>query len=253
MKRSLIAVVIICLGLIVVGLVYWFGIYTKDLEIFIVFDTAGELGKDTKIVLNRVPVGEVRDVKTADGGEVVVAARIYKQHREKVNSSSAFIIESADSTAGPDKKQISVEVLNEDAPPLREGARVEGYSSRPQFFVSTSRKIFESAYDQFNDWLVEFQKGLKDLSEDDRLEELKKNMRKLMEETRKAVERGVEEFNKEAPRLKEELNRIIEELRRLGRDREADEFREQFDNYLKQSENRGKKARLAGISCCLCA
>ncbi|MGH7791470.1 MAG: hypothetical protein ACREOB_04065, partial [Thermodesulfobacteriota bacterium] len=138
-------------------------------------------------------------------------------------------------------------------PPFPEGARVEGYSSRPQFFVRTGKKILESAYDQFNDWLGEFQTGLKDLSEDERLEELKRNMRELMEETRRGAERGVEEFNKEVPRLREELNRIIEQLRRLGRNREADEFREEFDKYLKQSENRGREARLDTISGRLCA
>ena len=253
MKRSFIAAVIISLGLIVMGLVYWFEIHTNDLEISIVFDSAEGLGKDAKIVLNNVPVGEVRDVKTTDSGGVIVDARVYKRYREKVNSSSAFIIESADSTPGLDKRQISVEVLKEDAPPFPEGAREEGYSSRPQFFVRTSKKILESAYDQFNDWLGEFQTGLKDLSEDERIEELKRNMRELMEETRRGAERGVEEFNKEVPRLREELNRIIEQLRRLGRNREADEFREEFDKYLKQSENRDREARLDGISGRLCA
>ena len=253
MKRSLIAAVIIALGLIVVGLVYWFGLHTKDLEIFIVFDRSEGLGKDTKIVLNNVPVGEVREVKTTETEEVIVGARVYKQYREKVNSSSAFIIESGDAAPGLDKRQISVEVLKEDAPPFPEGARVEGYSSRPQFFVRTSKKILEGAYDQFNDWLGEFQRGLKDLSGDERLEELKRNMRDLMEETRKGAERGVEEFNKEVPRLREELNRIIEELNRLGRKTEADEFREEFDKYLSESEERGREAALDRISARLCA
>lgn len=247
MKRNLMAGVIICLSLIVVGLVYWFGILTKDLEISIVFDKANGIGKDTKIVLKKVPVGEIREVKVTDSGDVIVDAGIYNEYKEKVNSSSAFIIESPDSNLESDKKQISVEVLKEDASPFPQDARVEGYSSRSQFFVRTGKKILESAYEQFDNWLSEFQKGVKDLGEDERLEKLKRNMQELLEEARRSAGMGLEELNREIPRLKEELNKIIEELKRLGKDREADEFRDEFDNYLKELENRAREARLNGL------
>jgi DNA repair exonuclease SbcCD ATPase subunit len=140
-----------------------------------------------------------------------------------------------------------VEVLNEDASLFSQGAEVEGYSSRSQFFVRTGKKILDSAYEQFDKWLSEFQKGVKDLSEDERLEKLKRNMQELLEEARRSAGRGLEELNREMPRLKEELNKIIEELKRLGKGREADEFRDEFDNYLKKLENRARDARLNGL------
>jgi paraquat-inducible protein B len=248
MKRNLIAGVIISVSLILVGSVYWFGIHTEDLEISIVFDNAEGVGKDTKIVFKKVPVGEISEVKVRDNKSVVVDARIYKEYKEKVNSSSAFIIESPGPTLESDKKQISVEVLNEDASPFSQGVEVEGYSSRSQFFVRTSRRILESAYEQFNNWLGEFQRGLKDLSEHERLEALKRNMQELMDEARRSAGKGLEELNKEIPHLKEELNNIIEELKRLGKDREADEFRDEFDIYLKELENKAREAGVNGLS-----
>jgi paraquat-inducible protein B len=247
MKRNLIAGVIISVSLILVGSVYWFGIHTEDLEISIVFDNAQGIGKDTKIVFKKATVGEITEMKATDNGSVIVYARIYKEYKEKVNSSSAFIIESQGSTLESDKKQISVEVLKEDGSPFPQGAKVEGYSSRSQFFVRTGKKILDSAYEQFDKWLSEFQKGVKDLSEDERLEKLKRNMQELLEEARRSAGRGLEELNREMPRLKEELNKIIEELKRLGKGREADEFRDEFDNYLKKLENRARDARLNGL------
>jgi uncharacterized coiled-coil DUF342 family protein len=72
-------------------------------------------------------------------------------------------------------------------------------------------------------------------------------MQELMDEARRSAGKGLEELNKEIPHLKEELNNIIEELKRLGKGREADEFRDEFDNYLKKLENRARDARLNGL------
>jgi paraquat-inducible protein B len=233
--------IIILAILIIAGAMYWFGFHTRGLEISIVFDKANGISKGSKLMDQGVPVGEVKKVQVIDGGRVAVSARIYKEYKDRINSSSVFIIEGANLGSKPDEKQITVEVLKDNAPPFSRGARVDGYSSRAQFFVRAGEKILEDVYEEFEKWLEEFQRCIREFSQDERLRKLKKDMQELMEEARKSAERGIKELRKEMPHLREELNRIIEDLRKLGRDSEANEFKEEFDRYLDRLVNRARE------------
>ncbi|MGE5443259.1 MAG: MlaD family protein [Ignavibacteriales bacterium] len=197
---------------IITGAAFWFSNYTEDIEIFIVFDKISGIGPGSKLVLGGASVGEVKDAEVTDDGEVSVEAKIYKGYKDKVNSSSVFIIESPSGES--DKKQITVEVLNEKAPPFSQGAKAEGYSSRAQFALRTQQKTLEDSYRKFENWLNQ-------LRESEEGKKLKKQMQELMEEARKSAERGIEEFNKEMPRLKKKFDEIIEEFKKHRSGKEA--------------------------------
>ncbi|HEX3037150.1 MAG TPA: MlaD family protein [Thermodesulfobacteriota bacterium] len=229
--------------LIIAGFVYWFFIHEADRNISIVFDRADGIGTGSKLVLKGVPVGEVKDIKIGENGNVVVEASVYKRYKDNINSSSAFIIESADGDLDSDKKQITVEVLNKDAPPLPEDAAVKGYSSRAEFFVHSGGRILGDALDEFEDWLEEFQRGIEKFRESERGRELREDIEELMEDARRSAEKGVEELREEIPYLKERLNEIIEELRELGKEEDAEELRKGFDKYLESLENKTRKAK----------
>jgi hypothetical protein len=200
--------------IIITGAAFWLSRYTEDTEIFIIFDKISGIGPGSKLVLADTPVGEVKGAEVTEDGKIGVEARIYREYKDKVNSSSVFIIEHADKSGKSDKKQITVEVLDEKSPPFSQGAKAEGYSSRAQFALRKQQKVLEDSYRKFENWL-------KQLRESKEGKKLKKQMQELMEEARKSAERGIEEFNKEMPRLKKRFNEIIEELKRHGGGKEA--------------------------------
>ncbi len=199
---------------IITGAAFWFSNYTEDTEISIVFDKVSGIGPGSRLVLGETSVGEVKGADITDDGKINVEAKIYKEYKDKVNSSSVFIIESADASGNSDRKQITVEVLNEKAPPFSQGAKAEGYSSRTQFALRTQEKTLEDSYRKFEKWLNQ-------LRESGEGKKLKKRMQELMEEARKSAEKGIGEFNKEMPRLKKKFDEIIEELKKHGGSREA--------------------------------
>ncbi|GIW47969.1 MAG: hypothetical protein KatS3mg078_1846 [Deltaproteobacteria bacterium] len=235
--KKIIRVVLFLDIVIIAALVYWFGFYTKGLDVSIVFDEAKGVSKGTKLVMKGVPIGEVKGVKVEENGEVVVEARIYGEYKDRVNSSAVFIIEPVDTGLQAGDRQITVEIVDENAPPLERGARVRGYKSRAQFFVQSGKRALERAYEEFSNWLVEFEKGFEEFRRDKRYEELKDEMNALMDEVVRSAQRGIEELRKEMPRIKERLESVLRELRELGRDREADRFKEEFDRYLKNLED----------------
>jgi MlaD protein len=239
MRRNLI---IIPAVVIMTSALYWFNAYAEDMEISIIFDRISGIGPGSKLVLGGVPVGEVKGADITDGGNINVEAKIYKEYKDRVNSSSVFIIESADTTEEPDKKQITVEVLSKEAPPFSQGARAEGYSSRSQFLLRTEKRALEDPYRKFENWLNEFQKELKELREGEKGKKLKNQMQELMEEARRSAEKGIEEFKKEIPHLKERFDEIIKELRKPSKDREASKFRNGFNRYLEDPQNRIREA-----------
>lgn len=241
MLRNLIILFVFIL--ILAGFVYRFFIYEGNRDISIVFERAGGVSTGSKLVLRGVPVGEVKDIIIGKGGNVIVEAVVYKKYKDNVNSSSAFIIESADGVSDFDKKQITVEVSNKDAPPLSEDATVKGYSSRAEFFVSSGGRILENALDEFEDWLEEFQRDIEEYRESERGRELREEIEGLMEEARRSAERGIKELREEIPHLKERLNEIIEELRELGKREDAEELRKEFDRYLERLENEAGRAK----------
>ncbi len=241
MLRNLIVLFVFIL--ILAAFVYWFFIYEGDRNISIIFDRADGIGTGSKLVLRGVPVGEVNDIIIGEGGNVVVEAVVYKRYKDNVNSSSAFIIESADGGLNSDKKQITVEVLNKDARPLPEDATVKGYSSRAEFFVSSGGRILENALDEFENWLEEFQRGIEEYRESERGRKLREEIEELMEEARRSAEMGITELREENPHLKERLNEIITELRELGKGEDAEELRKEFDRYLERLENEAGKAK----------
>ena len=225
MRRNLIIIPAVT---IITSALYWFNAHAGDMEISIMFDRISGIGPGSKLVLDGVPVGEVKGADITDGGNINVGARIYKEYKDRVNSSSVFIIEGADTGEESDKKQITVEVLNKEAPPFSQGARAEGYSSRSEFFLRTQEKALEGPYRKFENWLNEFRRELKKFREGEEGRRLRKEMQELMEETRRSAEKGIEEFKKEIPHLKERFDEIIEELRKPGKDREASKFRNGF-------------------------
>ncbi len=200
--------------IIITGAAFWLSRYTEDTEIFIIFDKISGIGPGSKLVLADTPIGEVKDAEVTEDGKIGVEARIYREYKDKVNSSSVFIIEDTDKSGKSDRKQITVEVLDEKSPPFSQGAKAEGYSSRAQFALRKQQKVLEDSYRKFENWL-------KQLRESEEGKKLKKQMQELMEEARKSAERGIEEFNKEMPRLKKRFNEIIEELKRHGSGKEA--------------------------------
>jgi hypothetical protein len=237
-------IAIILVGLTLAGIIYWFGLYKRALEISIAFDRADGVGEGSEVVLADIAVGEVTGLRTMESGGALVDVRINKNYADEINSSSIFIIERDPLASGTDSKRIRVQVLKEDAPPLTRGARVEGYSSQAQFFVRTSKKILEGAYQEFDDWVREFKTGLEESKGDERLRKLRKDVQELMEQARRSAEKGVDELNKEIPRLKEELNKIIGELRRLGKGKEGNELKDTFDRYLERLERKTREARI---------
>ena len=240
-RRMSMVIVVILAGLTLAGIIYWFGLYKRPLEISIEFDRADGVGEGNEVVLGDIAVGEVTGLRTTESAGALVDVRIDKNYADEINSSSVFIIERYPLVSN---KRIRVQVLREDAPPLTRGARVEGYSSQAQFFMRTSKKILEGAYQEFDDWVREFKTGLEESEEDERLKKLRKDVRELMEQARRSAEQGMAELNKEIPRLKEELNKIIEELRRLGKGKEGDELKDTFDRYLERLEQKTREARI---------
>ncbi len=211
MRRNLILIPAL---VIITGAAFWFSDYTEDTEIFIVFDKISGIGPGSKLVLHGAPVGEVKGADVTDDEKISVEAKIYKEYKDKVNSSSAFIIESADASGKSDKKEIAVEVLNEKAPPFSQGSKANGYSSRAQFALRTQEKTLEDSYRKFENWLNQ-------LRESEEGKKLKKQMQELMEEARKSAERGIDEFRKEFPNLKKKFDEIIQGLRKSSRGKEA--------------------------------
>ncbi|MER3446346.1 MAG: hypothetical protein C4291_05620 [Candidatus Dadabacteria bacterium] len=199
---------------IITGAALWLSNYTEDAEILIIFDKISGIGPGSKLMLGGTPVGEVKGADITEDRKIGVEARIYREYKDKVNSSSVFIIEGTDKSGKSDKKQITVEVLNEKAPPFPQRAKAEGYSSRAQFVFRTQEKALEDPYRKFENWLNQFK-------ESEEGKKLKKQMQELMEEARKSAEKGIEEFNKGMPRLKKRFDEIIEELKKHSRGKEA--------------------------------
>jgi MlaD protein len=211
MRRNL---VLIPALVIITGAAFWFGSHTEDTEIFIVFDKISGIGPGSKLVLGGTPIGEVKGADVTDGGKISIEAKIYKEYKDKVNSSSVFIIESANASGESDKKQITVEVLNEKAPLFSQGAKAEGYSSRSQFALRKQERALEDSYRKFENWLHQF-------GESEEGKKLKKQMQELMEEARKSAEKGIEEFRKEIPNLKKKFDEIIKELKKPNEGKET--------------------------------
>ncbi|MEE9252818.1 MAG: MlaD family protein [Thermodesulfobacteriota bacterium] len=125
-------------------------------KIVIKFDRAPGVVEGSKLLYKGTGIGVVSKVNTDDKNRTLAYAAIHKDYRETVNSSAAFIVEGPEyKSESKTVRNITVEVLDPNAPPLKNGQIVEGYSSRLDFMYRSGKKTFRRAMKDFKDMFEE--------------------------------------------------------------------------------------------------
>ncbi len=237
-KRPAIAMAaVILLIFAAAGAGVWFFYSMKGVRITATFASARGLVPKKTVVYKGIRIGSVVDVRADLAAKAAVALKIDSEHAQHIRQGALFVVSSEiESQTGPG---ILLGYCKDadpyQSPRLKSGAVVEGVDSELVFFVKTNVGCFNQTRDDISKTLDNLKKSFQDALNSPELQKLYKDLEKFfIDLDKEAQERSQRFFEKEAPEIRKKIEELVEELKRLGRDKEAEEWEKFLDEELRK-------------------
>ena len=208
MIRSFIFSVITALVLIgCAGATHNFMIRFNDIE---------GLRKNDQVFFDQTPIGVVTDFEYTDIGNYLVKVAVDNQYSSLPRDSSTFYIDS--NPENESKMAIRIIQIEDDGNIIEKDAIVDGQSKYVAIYGQIANK-FRKNVRVMESEINEFFKGLQNLSEDEQIKQLERQLDKILGEIENLSVQMKHKLETEIlPRIKEQIEELRRHLEKIGKE-----------------------------------
>jgi gas vesicle protein len=221
MKRILFAFLLV--------LACW-GCNEETRHIQVTYDQIENLRAGNPVVFEGRPIGRVTDIFYSTQNKYVIDLAIDMAFANAVTESAVLTIVDNPHVEG----EMAIQVVNQDpgAPPLKEGAMVQGRSRETRDLGRIGDDI-QGSIEDLKQGIAGFLDGLGDISTSEEFKRLQEELSRMGEEMKrsgKAVQEKVQEDI--LPRIRQELEQLRKKLEELGREEEVKPLEDKVDEMM---------------------
>jgi ABC-type transporter Mla subunit MlaD len=172
------------------------------------FNDIEGLRKNDQVYFDQTPIGVVTDVEYTDTGNYLVKVAVEDQYSSLPKDSSTFYIDSNPGAEG--QKAVRIIQIEDDGNTIEKNATVEGQTKYAAIYGQIANKFRE---------INEFFKGLQNLSEDEQIKRLERQLDKILSEIKNLSAQMKHKLETEIlPRIREQIEELRRRLEEIGKE-----------------------------------
>ena len=180
------------------------------------FNDIEELRKNDQVFFDKTPIGVVTDVEYTDSGNYMVRVAVEDQFSSLPKDSSTFYIDS--NPENESQKAVRIIQIHDDGNIIEKNAIVEGQTKYVAIYGQFANK-FRQNIRVMESEINEFFKGLQNLSEDEQIKQIEKQLDKILDEIENLSVQMKHKLETEIlPRIKEQLEELRRRLEQIGKE-----------------------------------
>ena len=180
------------------------------------FDDIEGLRKNDQVFFDQTPIGVVRDVEYTDTGNYLVKVAVEDQYSSLPKDSSTFYIDSNPEAEG--QKAVRIIQIQDDGNTIEKNATVQGQTKYTAIYEQIANK-FRKNVRVMESEINEFFKGLQNLTEDEQIEQLERQLDKILAEIENLSAQMKHKLETEIlPRIKEQIEELRRRLEEFGKE-----------------------------------
>ena len=180
------------------------------------FNDTEELRKNDQVFFDKTPIGVVTDVEYTDSGNYMVRVAVEDQFSSLPKDSSTFYIDS--NPENESQKAVRIIQIHDDGNIIEKNAIVEGQTKYVAIYGQFANKFRQNVRVMESE-INEFFKGLQNLSEDEQIKQIEKQLDKILDEIENLSVQMKHKLETEIlPRIKEQLEELRRRLEQIGKE-----------------------------------
>jgi paraquat-inducible protein B len=180
------------------------------------FNDIGRLRKNDQVFFDKTPIGVVKDIEYTDTGNYLVRVAVEDQYSTLPKDSSTFYIDS--NPENESQKAVRIIQIEDDGNIIEKNAIVEGESKYVAVYGQIANKFRENV-GLMESEINEFFKGLQNLTEDEQIKQLERQLDKILSEIKNLSAQMKHQLQTEIlPRIKEQIEELRRRLEKIGKE-----------------------------------
>jgi hypothetical protein len=180
------------------------------------FNDIEGLRKNDQVFFDQTPIGIVTDVEYTDTGDYLVKVAVENQYSSLPKDSSTFYIDS--NPENESQKAVRIIQIQEGGNTIEKNEIVEGQSKYAAIFGQIANKFRKNVLVMESE-INEFFKGLQNLTEDEQIEQLERQLDKILSEIENLSAQMKHKLETEIlPRIKEQIEELRRRLEKIGKE-----------------------------------
>jgi paraquat-inducible protein B len=180
------------------------------------FNDIGRLRKNDQVFFDKTPIGVVKDIEYTDTGNYLVRVAVEDQYSTLPKDSSTFYIDS--NPENESQKAVRIIQIEDDGNIIEKNAIVEGQSKYVAIYGQLANK-FRKNVRLMESEINEFFKGLQNLTEDEQIKQLERQLDKILSEIKNLSAQMKHQLQTEIlPRIKEQIEELRRRLEKIGKE-----------------------------------
>ena len=180
------------------------------------FNDTEELRKNDQVFFDKTPIGVVTDVEYTDSGNYMVRVAVEDQFSSLPKASNTFYIDS--NPENESQKAVRIIQIHDDGNIIEKNAIVEGQTKYVAIYGQFANK-FRQNIRVMESEINEFFKGLQNLSEDEQIKQIEKQLDKILDEIENLSVQMKHKLETEIlPHIKEQLEELRHRLEQIGKE-----------------------------------
>ena len=180
------------------------------------FNDIEGLRKNDQVFFDKTPIGVVTDVEYTDTGNYLVKVAVDDQYSPLPKDSSTFYIDS--NPENESQKAVRIIQIQDDGNTIEKNAIVEGQTKYAAIYGQIANK-FRKNVRVMESEINEFFKGLQNLSEDEQIKQLERQLDKILSEIENLGAQMKHKLETEIlPRIREQIEELRRRLEEIGKE-----------------------------------
>jgi hypothetical protein len=180
------------------------------------FNDIEGLRKDDQVFFDQTPIGVVADVEYTDTGNYLVKVALEDQFSSLPKDSSTFYIDS--NPENENQKAIRIIQIEDEGNKIGKNAIVEGQTKYAAIYGQIANK-FRKNVSVMESGINDFFKGLQNLTEDEQIEQLERQLDKILAEIENLSVQMKHKLETEIlPRIREQIEELRRRLEEIGKE-----------------------------------
>jgi len=181
------------------------------------FNDIEGLRKNDEVFFDQTPIGVVKDVEYTDTGDYLVKVAVEDQYSSLPKDSSTFYIDS--NPENESQKAVRIIQIEDDGNTIEKNAIVEGQTKYAAIYGQIANK-FRKNVRVMESEINEFLKGLQNLSEDEQIKQLERQLDKILLEIKNLSTQMKHKLETDIlPRIKEQIEELRRRLEEIGKEK----------------------------------
>ena len=180
------------------------------------FNDIDGLRKNDQVYFDQTPIGVVTDVEYTESGNYMVKVAVENQYSSLPKDSSTFYIDSIPENES--QKALMIIQIEDDGNIIEKDATVEGQTKYAAIYGQIANK-FRKNVRVMESEINEFFKGLQNLTEDEQIKHLERQLDKVLDEIENLSAQMKHKLETEIlPRIKEQIEELRRRLEEIGKE-----------------------------------